>query len=560
MMSRYAIDNFIVPVTTKNLKPFIIIYMCIIVFQSLNVWLLIIIAGKIETGTCYDIRKAGFRKLQELSFSYFDKTPVGWIMARMTSDTHKLGEIISWGIVEVVWGGTVMIAISIFMLYINWKLALISLSVVPILVVVSIWFQQKILKSYRLVRKTNSKITGAYNEGILGAITTKTLVRERENLKEFQCIARDMRCSSVQAAVFSALYLPIALTLGSIGTAFALWIGGNGVFMGVVTYGTLVAFLSYTIQFFDPIRELARIFAEFMAAQASAERILSMIETDTEIKDTDEVIKTFGTTFDPIKKDWPYVKGNIAFQNVSFHYTNGGKVLDNFSLSVKAGETIALVGETGSGKSTIVNLVCRFYEPVKGVIRIDGVDYKKRSLQWLHSQIGFVLQTPHLFSGTILENIKYGNLHATDEEIRGAAESVFADTFIQSMEKGYDTEVGEGGSLLSTGQKQLLSFARAIIAKPALLILDEATSSIDMETEKMIQSAVAKILTNRTSFIIAHRLSTIKSADRILVLKKGIICEDGNHETLMGKKEYYYRLYMNQFFNQNTERLEKSSL
>ncbi|MGD9200846.1 MAG: ABC transporter ATP-binding protein, partial [Chitinispirillia bacterium] len=536
LMSRYAVDNFIVPRSTKNLTKFIFIYIGIIVFQSFIVWLLIVIAGKIETGICYDIRKNGFRKLQDLSFSYYDKTPVGWIMARMTSDTHKLGEIISWGIVEVVWGGTIMIAIALFMFYIHWKLALVSLSVVPVLFVVSMWFQQKILKSYRLIRKTNSKITGAYNEGILGAKTTKTLVREMENLKEFTGIARDMRYSSVRAAVFSALYLPIVLTLGSIGTALALWVGGNGVFMGVVTYGTLVAFLSYTIQFFEPIRELARIFAELMGAQASAERILSMIETDIEIKDTEKVIRTFGTTFHPIYKNWPDVKGNIKFRNVSFRYTKGGMVLDNFNLSVKAGETIALVGETGSGKSTIVNLVCRFYEPVTGKITIDGVDYKKRSLLWLHSHIGYVLQTPHLFSGTILENIKYGNLHATDDEIKNAAKIVFADQFIQSMEKGYDTEVGEGGSLLSTGQKQLLSFARAIIARPALLILDEATSSIDVATEKLIQSAVSKILANRTSFIIAHRLSTVKSADRIIVLKNGAIYEEGNHETLMDEK------------------------
>ncbi|HZJ83423.1 MAG TPA: ABC transporter ATP-binding protein [Clostridia bacterium] len=550
LMTKYAIDKFILPGAFEGLWKFGLGYAGLVMLQAINVFFLILLAGRIELDLSYDIRQAGFKRLQELSFSYYDKTSVGWLMARMTSDVERLGATIAWSLVDLTWGGTIMLGGVIAMLYMNWKLALITLSVVPALAIISVYFQKRILHAYRNVRKTNSKITGAFNEGIMGAKTTKTLVREKENLKEFKGLTGEMQNSSVRAAVFSSIYFPIVISLGSIGTALALWFGGNGVIAQAIGFGTLSAFIAYAAQFFDPIRELARIFAEFQNAQASAERVMSMINTEPDIKDSPEVIGRYGTEFEPKYENWEDIMGNISFQDVSFSYVDGEEVLENFSLDVNRGETIALVGETGSGKSTIVNLICRFYEPVKGQILIDGVDYRERSQLWLQSNIGYVLQTPHLFSGTIRENIRYGRLEASDEEVLEAARLVNAHSFISSMENGYDSEVGEGGNRLSTGEKQLVSFARAILANPKILVLDEATSSIDTETEQMIQYAINKLLEGRTSFIIAHRLSTIRSADRILVIRDGRMTEQGSHKELMRNKGYYYRLYTNQFIEE----------
>ncbi len=547
ILTRHVIDNFVIPQKLEGLSTFGLYYGLLVIIQAVNIWLLITFAGKVEMGIGYDIRKLGFRRLQELSLSYYDRTAVGWLMARMTSDIRRLSSIISWGLVDLVWGVTMMLFIVVIMISINWRLALIALSVVPPLVVISLYFQKKILHSYRNVRKTNSRITGAFNEGIMGAQTSKTLVREAENLNEFTKLTGEMRYTSVRAAILSSLFLPIVLTLSSIGTALVLWSGGNGVMMGVITYGTVVAFISYIVRFFEPVRELARIFAELQLAQASAERVLSMIRTEPEIKDSQAVHEKYGDTLELNKGELPEIIGNITFQDVSFTYQGGEQVLENFNLEVRAGETIALVGETGAGKSTIVNLTCRFYEPTAGKILIDGVDYRERPLLWLHRHLGYVLQSPHLFSGTIRENIRYGRLAASDQEVIQAAQTVNADHFITALEKGYDTEVGEGGSKLSTGQKQLISFARAILADPKILVLDEATSSIDTELEQLIQQAISILLEGRTSFIIAHRLSTIRSADRILVIQDGRINEEGNHQQLLKEKGYYYRLYTNQF-------------
>lgn len=555
LMTKYAIDSFVRNNTLSGIWGFSALYALLVLAQAVNIRLLAINAGKIETNVVYDIRHRGFDKLQQLSFSYYDKTPVGWIMARMTSDIQRLGDTIAWGLVDLVWGITMMTGIAAVMLVMNFKLAVISLSVVPMLAIVSLYFQQKILKAYRKVRKINSRITGAFNEGISGAITTKTLVREEENLNEFKVLTGEMFSYSVKAAIYSSIYLPIVLTLGSIGTGLALWFGGRGVILESIGYGTLVLFVSYTIQFFEPVRELARIFAEFQSAQASAERILSLIETEPEITDSEEILDQYGNVFNPKKENWEEIKGDIIFKNVFFSYKNGEKVLEDFDLNVKSGESIALVGETGSGKSTIVNLLCRFYEPVAGEILIDGVNYKKRSQAWLQSNLGYVLQTPHLFSGTVGDNIRYGKLSASDDEITRAAKLVNAHEFIMKLEKGYDTEVGEGGSRLSTGEKQLISFARAIIANPRIFVLDEATSSVDTETEKVIQNAIQKVLQGRTSFIIAHRLSTIRSADRILVIKDGRIVEEGNHNKLIKQKGHYYRLYTNQFMEEQKKEL-----
>ncbi len=553
-LTKVAIDEFVVPGTTDGLGPFIAVYTGLIVLQGFNVWSLITLAGKVEMGLTYRIRRAGFRRLQELSLDYYDTTAVGWLLTRMTSDTMRLGEIISWGLVDIVWGFTMMTAIMVVMFSLNWQLALITFSVLPILFVASMYFQAKILRAFRHVRRINSRITGAFNEGINGAKTTKLLNREEKNLEEFSDLTESMRHHSVRAAVFSSLYLPVALTLGTGGTALAVWFGGTGVIAGTISYGVLVAFVAYTIQFFEPIRELARIFAELQSAHAAAERMMSMIETEPTVQDRKDVTAVYGDSFHPKKENWPAIAGRITFDRVWFSYNPEEPVLEDFNLEVDAGETIALVGETGSGKSTIINLACRFYEPTQGRILVDGVDYRERSQAWLHSNLGYVLQSPHLFSGTIRDNIRYGQLDASDEDIERAAKLVNAHEFITRMPKGYGAPVGESGNLLSTGQKQLISFARAVLADPRIFVLDEATSSIDTETEQLIQNAIQNVLEGRTSFIVAHRLSTIRRADRILVIRDGRLQEEGNHEQLMEEQGYYYRLYTNQFLEDEASR------
>lgn len=552
LLTKYAIDNFIEKKNIDGIGVFALVYFLSVLFLGITVYFFISLAGKLETKMAYDIRKIGFEKLQILPLSYYDNKAVGWLMARMTSDIGRLSETISWSLVDLAWGFSMMTFVIIAMFRLNTKLALITLSVVPILVIVSFYFQKKILHSQREVRKINSKITAAYNEDIQGSKTTKTLVREDINIQEFSEITTSMRDNSIRATVISSVYLPIVLTLGSIGTAMALNFGGNAVLMNSISLGTLFAFISYSTQFYEPVRQLAAIIAEFQGAQASAERVFSLLNEVPEIIDRDEVVEKYGDLLNPIRENWPNIKGDVEFRNASFSYKDGETILDNFNLKVKAGETIALVGETGAGKSTIVNLFCRFYEPTKGEILIDGINYKDMPQNWIHENLGYVLQSPHLFSGSIMENIRYGNLDATDEEIIKASKLVNAHKFIMETEKGYDTEVGEGGGLLSTGQKQLVSFARAVVRNPRLFVLDEATSSIDTETEKIIQDAINKVLNGRTSFVIAHRLSTIRNADRILVIRDGKITESGTHKELIQKKGYYYNLYTNQFIEEKS--------
>ncbi len=548
LLTKYAIDHFAVSGSLDGFLRFCILVFLIIIIQPFCVKYMILLAGRIETDVPYTIRKSGFEKLQNLSLSYYDSKPTGWLMARMTSDVKKLGQVLSWNIVDIFWSIFIMFFMSVLMFTLNYKLALLVLSVVPFLIIISIYFQKRILTGFRKVRKANSRLTAAYNEGIMGAKTIKTLVREKESLEEFKNITSDYRYNAVKTATIASIYAPSIIFLASIATGFALWKGGIGVISQTLTFGTMAAFISYSAQFFGPAHQLAMIFAGLQNAQASAERILSLIETEPEISDSPEVISKFK---DMASKNisWPDLKGNIDFKDVCFSYNTGEKVLENFNLQINEGESVALVGKTGSGKTTIVNLACRFYEPTKGNILVDGTDYREYPLHWLHSKIGYVLQEPHLFSGSIRENITYGNRTANDKEIINAAKLVNAHNFIIKLENGYETDVGERGSQLSTGQKQLISFARAIISNPSIFVLDEATSSVDTETEYLIQHAIENVLKGRTSLIIAHRLSTIRSADRILVIEKGKIIEEGSHKELLRKKGYYYKLYTTQFSN-----------
>lgn len=559
LLTQYAIDIYVIPKDTTGLWVIGLGYGVLTILLSLIVFLFIRHAGKIEMGMLYKMRKDSFEKLQKLSFSYYDKNAIGWMIARTTSDASKISETVAWGLVDMVWGIAMMIGISGVMLVVNWKLALVTLVTVPLLAIVSVFFEKKMLLSYRNVRKINSKITGLFNDGIVGAKTTKTLVREELNREEFGEVTLDMKKTSVRAGSISAGYLPMALFISAIGTVLTLYFGSVFVMESAITYGTLVLFITYARQFFDPVLELARIYTEMISAQAAAERVMSLINEKEEISESSEVLTQYGNHYEQKIENWEPLVGDIEFKNVDFYYKEGEYILQDFNLKVTQGQTVALVGETGSGKSTIVNLACRFYEPTGGQILIDGKDYKERSQNWLHANIGYVLQAPHLFSGTIKDNIRYGKLDATDEEIYEAAKTVNAHEFITKLEHGYDTQVGEGGGMLSTGEKQLISFARAIIAKPRLFFLDEATSSIDTETEAKIQYAIDTVLENRTSFIIAHRLSTIRNADLILVIEKGKVIEQGNHAELMKIKGHYYDLYANQFVEEGELEILNSS-
>lgn len=495
----------------------------------------------------FDLRQKMFNHLQDLSLSYYSQTPVGWIIARVTSDSDRVAELITWGFFDAAWSLMSIISSLVFMFIINWKLALVVLVALPILLVVAIEFRKRILGEYRNVRKNNSKITGAYNENITGVRVVKALGRQEANLKEFSGLTGEMYRSAYRAAWLSALFLPTVQIISAFILGAIVWYGGAQAQYGAMTIGSIQAFVSYVTFMMWPIQDMARIFAEIQHAVASAERIFSLLDSQPTVADR-------ANAFDPGS-----VQGDIEFVHTTFWYDDDDEkkpVLQDFNMVVKRGETIALVGPTGGGKSTIVNLICRFYEPKEGYIKIGGSDYRDYSLYAIQSRIGVVLQTPHLFSGTIKDNIRYGRLNAQDDEIIAASKLAGAHPFIMQFENGYDQEVGEGGNLLSVGQKQLISLTRAIMAKPEIFIMDEATSSVDTITEALIQKGMERLLDNCTSFVIAHRLSTIRRADRILVIENGKIAEMGTHAELLRLRGKYFTLYTKQFRQQMEAELD----
>ena len=544
----HAIDRFIVPETTEGILPFGLFYVGLILLQGLCVFVSVHAASAIEMNIGKDMKRAEFEHLQRLSFSYYNTTAVGYIHARVMSDTNRISQLIAWGLTDLLWCSIYVIFVFVVMFVLNWKLALIIAVIVPFVVLLTNFFQNRMLGWNRKVRKINSQITGAYNEGITGVRTTKTLVGEKANDRAFEELTDRMHHSSVSVARMNAVFIPSIMFFGYIAAAIVLARGGKLVQMDLMKLGTLSVFISYALNIFEPVQGIAAIMADVISCQANIERVTDLLDQQPGIVDSPEVREKYGDTFAPKRENWEPVQGHITFEDVSFKYPDGKEyVLEHFNLDVPAGSNVAIVGETGAGKSTLVNLACRFYEPTSGRILIDGVDYRERSELWLHSQIGYVLQNPHLFSGTIRDNIRYGRLEATDEEVEAAARQVSADEVAAHLKDGYDSDVGEGGGLLSTGEKQLVSFARAILAKPAIFVLDEATSSIDTRTEQLIQKATNEVLKNHTAFVIAHRLSTIRQADLILVVQDGKIIERGTHRELLRKKGYYYELYSRQF-------------
>ncbi|MGC8902497.1 MAG: ABC transporter ATP-binding protein [Fervidobacterium sp.] len=539
-LTKYAIDNFIANKSFIGFTRYVMLFFVVVVIQVSGTYFLIMLAGKIENGFSYDVRNEAFKKLQSFPLLFFDNTQTGFLISRVMSDVQRISSVMSWQVVDGVWALSSMSFTVIYSFLLNWKLALFILFAIPPLGVVSLYFQKKILSQQRIVRKLVSEVTSIFNEGLMGARTAKILGVEETRISDFMQQTQELMRASVKSIILSGIYTPIVLFTGSVVTSFILVYGGSKTYIGALSVGTLTAAVFYSIQFFEPVMQLARILAELVSAQAAAERVLELLNTQPDIVDKEDSIDMF-------------IKGEIVFDDVSFKYSKGNWVLKSFSLKVRKGETIAIVGDTGSGKSTIVNLIGRFYEPTQGTIYIDGIDYRKIKLKTLRTSIGYVLQTPHLFSATIAENIRYGKLDATIDEIIEAAKLVNAHDFIINLEKGYETQVGEGGTNLSVGQRQLIALARVVVANPKIIILDEATSSIDAYTEHLIQDAIHNLLHGRTSFVIAHRLSTIKNADRILVIEKGKIVEEGAHKQLMKNRGKYYKLYINQFVREKEE-------
>jgi len=549
LFNRYAINNFIAKGTLDGIAIFAFTYAAVLVIKLAMDFTSAYMCGVIEMSVDKDLRDAAFNHLQELSFSYFNQNNVGYIHARVMSDTGKIGMMVAWRMMDIVWNGSYILFVLIVMLSINARLALYILALVPIAVVLVIYFQKHLIVLNRHIRELNSTITGNFNEGITGAKAIKTLVVEDKIQNDFTTDTESYRKNAVHATHYSALFTASVTMLSSCALALALWRGGIITMEGVMEIGTLSVFLSYALGILEPIQNIIVTISDLIAVQVNVERLTRLLNTESDVADSKEVIEKYGYTFNPKKENWEELYGDVEFKNVSFHYPDGTEyVLENFNLKVPQGTNVAIVGETGAGKSTLVNLVCRFFEPTKGQVLIDGKDARERSQLWLHSNIGYVLQTPHLFSGSVRENLKYGNPNATDEEIWKALELVSADKIVKKMDGGLDSDVGEGGDMLSTGEKQLLSFARAILADPRILVLDEATSSIDTVTEKAIQDAISVVIKGRTSFMIAHRLSTVVDADVILVVKDGKIIERGRHKELMAnRKGYYYQLFSRQF-------------
>jgi len=510
-------------------------YGLLLLVQAVLVFFMIYLVGILGERVRYDLRQRMFNHLQNLSLSYYSRTPVGWIMSRVTSDSDRVAELVTWGLLDSTWAVLTILSSAYFMLIINWRMALIVLAILPVLIFVAVQFRKRILVEFRNVRKLNSRVTGAYNENIGGVRVVKALGREDANLLEFGVLTGEMYRSSYRAAWLSALFLPAVQIISAIALGAIAWYGGLQADLGGMTVGGIQAFVGYVTFMLWPIQDMARVYAEMQHAIASAERMYSLIDAVPEVVNKPGAVDPGSLT------------GALSFDHVDFYYEADKPVLADFTLHVKPGETIALVGPTGGGKSTIVNLLCRFYEPSQGTIKLAGRDYTELTLDSIQSRIGVVLQTPHLFSGPVRENIRYGRLNATDAEVEAAAKLAGAHDFVTTLPTGYDENVGEGGNLLSTGQKQLISLARAVLAQPEIFIMDEATSSVDTLTEALIQKGMEHLMRGRTSFVIAHRLSTIRRADRILVIENGRIAEMGSHAELLHQQGHYYRLYTQQF-------------
>lgn len=495
----------------------------------------ILLMAFVGTKIVADLRSALFDHLHTLSISFYNRFSVGRLMSRLISDVGVLQEFVTWSITGLARAVFSLVGISIAMVALNWRLALVVFAVLPFMVWVAQYWQKRVRTAYRKTRERIALINGDLNESISGVRVTASFGRERENFTHFDALNRSFYDANVEATRLAALFFPAVDFFGSLATALVVAVGGWLVTGDTLTAGTLVAFVLYIDRFFDPIRDLAQRYNTFQATMASTERIFQLIDVEPEIVDLPNAVEL------------PPLKGQVDLENVHFAYPDGEKVLHGITIHAEPGQRIALVGETGAGKSTIIRLLSRFFDVTGGAVKVDGYDVRQVQLASLRRQMGIVLQDTFLFSGSVMDNIRYGRLDATDEEVIASAQAVGAHDFILRLPKGYATEVGENGSSLSVGQRQLVSFARALLADPRLLILDEATSSVDTATERTIQRALDTLMAGRTAFVIAHRLSTITNADKIVVLEHGKIVEMGRHDELLAQRGRYYNLYAMQW-------------
>ncbi len=551
LFQKYAIDNFIANRTLDGFAVFITLYASLIVLSCAVDFVSSYSCSKLEMYLLRDMRRSAFNHLQTLSVSYYNVTGVGKIHARVMSDTGSIGSVIAWDSYGAASNLLYVVMSLAIMFSLDAILTLCVLALVPVIVPVMIYFHKIQTKYNRKVRETNSLITGGFNEGITGVETTKTLVVEDKLDESFFKNTKEMKRQSVKLGHHRSTFMAITSFIVSAAVAIVLWYGGVITVKGVMVIGTLSVFMTYAQGIVESVQFVAEALSDLVTIKVNIERYSALMETQTDVTDSPEVVKKYGDSFNEKRENWEPLSGEVEFKDVTFRYPDGDEnVLEHFNLKVGRGTTVAIVGETGAGKSTLVNLVCRFFDPTEGAVLIDGRDARERSVQWLHSNIGYVLQVPHLFSGTVRENLLYGKPDATQEEMEEAVKSVNAERVIERL-GGYDAQIGEGGNTLSTGEKQLLSFARAILADPAIFILDEATSSVDTITENLIQQAIDKLMQGRTNFVIAHRLSTIRNADIILVVHDGKIIERGTHDELIKQRGTYFDLYLKQFREEN---------
>ena len=551
LFQKYAIDNFIANRTLDGFAVFITLYASLIVLSCAVDFVSSYSCSKLEMYLLRDMRRSAFNHLQTLSVSYYNTTGVGKIHARVMSDTGSIGSVIAWDSYGAASNLLYVVMSLAIMFSLDAILTLCVLALVPVIVPVMIYFHKIQTKYNRKVRETNSLITGGFNEGITGVETTKTLVVEDKLDESFFKNTKEMKRQSVKLGHHRSTFMAITSFIVSAAVAIVLWYGGVITVKGVMVIGTLSVFMTYAQGIVESVQFVAEALSDLVTIKVNIERYSALMETQTDVTDSPEVVEKYGDSFNEKRENWEPLSGEVEFKDVTFRYPDGDEnVLEHFNLKVGRGTTVAIVGETGAGKSTLVNLVCRFFDPTEGAVLIDGRDARERSIQWLHSNIGYVLQVQHLFSGTVRENLLYGKPDATQEEMEEAVKSVNAERVIERL-GGYDAQIGEGGNTLSTGEKQLLSFARAILADPAIFILDEATSSVDTITENLIQQAIDKLMQGRTNFVIAHRLSTIRNADIILVVHDGKIIERGTHDELIKQRGTYFDLYLKQFREEN---------
>ena len=548
LFQQYAIDNFITPGTVSGLGVFCLCYALFLLSRIVADFVSSYQTGRIEVLIAKDLRGACFKHLQTLSFSFFNQNSVGYLHSRIMSDTSRIGGVIAWDFMSGVWNLSYLIGATIVMFTLDWKLALCVMVIVPIIALGAALFERKLRGLNQEVRELNSQISGKFNESITGSRTVRVLGAEEKMRESFFGLTGKMRKTAVLTARVRASFICLIAFSTSMALALVLWRGGLIAQDDVEFLGKLSVFMTYAMNMMEQVQWVVNAMADMIFVRVNMERVSKVLETESDVPDSPEVIEKYGDTFHPKRENWEPLHGDITFKDVSFMYPDGNEwVLEHFDLHVPRGTNVAIVGETGAGKSTLVNLVCRFYDPTKGQVLIDGRDARERSQLWLHSSLGYVLQTPHLFSGSIAENLRYGNPNATEEEMETALREIDAWRIAERMGKGLESDVGEGGDLLSTGEKQLLSFARVMLANPSILVLDEATSSVDSHTEQLIQAATERVSQGRTCFIIAHRLSTIRQADIILAVKDGNIVETGNHDSLMEKGGLYKEIYNSQF-------------